>query len=243
MCFDWRNRNGDNYVTSIKNQGNCGSCWAFSLTASVEAKYHVEQNLSVNTNPEIDLSEQWLVSNCCSWAGSCNGGWPEYAADCVKDGRTVTESCYNYRAYNKACPGSCPDEGASISQRDWTMNGYDIEPYGHGMYSVNNMKRWLQNRGPIAAIISMRAACYGSVRNGVADCSGGRTPSIDHGILIVGYCDDSTVSTGGYWIVKNSWGRYWSCGGLSSSDGYFKVAYNRCSIQVEALNPYGIRER
>jgi C1A family cysteine protease len=240
-CFDWRDIGGDNYVTSVKHQDSCGSCWAFSVTGAMEAKYHIEQNLPLNVESGLDLSEQWPVSTCCYSAGDCNGGWPKEGARCIRDGRTVTESCYNYRAYNTACPGTCPDEFAPISTRDWTMDGYQIEPYYGGMYSTNNMKIWLQNRGPVAAIMSMQNACYSPLVGGAAYCSGS-IPLLDHGVLIVGYCDDPAIPTGGYWIVKNSWGTSFSCGSISSGDGYFKVAFSRCGIQVEALNPYGIHE-
>ena len=76
--FDWRNHNGYNYCTPIKNQGGCGSCWAFALIGSVES------NILIMDLTTTDLSEQWLVS-CCG-LGGCSGERPGYAAEYLNIG-------------------------------------------------------------------------------------------------------------------------------------------------------------
>lgn len=84
--FDWRDNNG---VTPVRSQGSCGSCWAFSAIAAVESRIMIE------LDREVDLSEQHLVSSCCS-AGSCSGGWPDKSLHYIETMGVPTEKCYPY---------------------------------------------------------------------------------------------------------------------------------------------------
>ena len=95
--WDWRNVHGENWNTSVKNQGNCGSCWAFADVGAVEAVVNLYYNQHVN----LDLSEQDLVS--CSGGGSCNGGWLWEALAYIRDTGIVPETCFPYTAKNSAC--------------------------------------------------------------------------------------------------------------------------------------------
>lgn len=69
--FDWRNKDGQDWMTPVKNQGSCGSCWAFSAVGIVEPAYNI---FSGDPNLDLDLSEQYLVSDCCEQCGNCGGG-------------------------------------------------------------------------------------------------------------------------------------------------------------------------
>ena len=109
--FDWRNYNGSNWVTSVKNQGYCGSCWAYSAVGTVEGAYNVVTN---NPNYDLDFSEQYLVSDCFA-NNSCNGGWSDYALTYIKDYGIPDESCMPYiDGGASGCPqgsgGVCDDE-------------------------------------------------------------------------------------------------------------------------------------
>jgi len=92
---DWRSFNSKNYVTPVRDQGSCGSCWAFSTTAALES-YTLIQNNTPDVN--LDLSEQVLVS--CGQAGNCKGGWPDRASDYLKSSGLPLESCYPDTALN-----------------------------------------------------------------------------------------------------------------------------------------------
>ena len=85
--LDWRNANGVNYVTPVKNQGSCGSCLAFAVTAALES-----QHMITSTGMPLDLSEQILVS--CSGAGSCSGGSPGSASNYIKTTGLPLESAF-----------------------------------------------------------------------------------------------------------------------------------------------------
>lgn len=234
-CFDWRNKDGSNYVTSVKDQ-DCGDCWAHATLGVIEAAYHVEQDLPVSSNPELDLSESWLDSNCYP-QGDCAMGGNFYSFTYIHNEGVVTESCWNYEgwgAHGNSCPSTCPDESAPVSDRMWTI---DVDDWTSNP-NVAEIKQRLVDRGPVGVYIAMAAACYASTVNGVVVCGGG---GLDHAVVITGYCDDASIPGGGYWIVKNSWGSF-SCPSISSPDGYFKVAYGRCGIQYIANNARGVHE-
>jgi hypothetical protein len=212
------------------------------VLASVEAKYQIEQSLPIPPNVGLDLSEQWLVSDCYTefdGYGDCAGGRTIYATDYIKTDEVVTEGCWRYLGTDgQPCPATCPNEpGVSVGLRDWTIDDYTyaVTP------SLSNIKDRIRNIGPVEASLNMTAILYGTVSDGVATCN--PCTSTDHAIAIVGYCNNASLPSGGYFIIKNSWGASFSWGPLSSSDGYFKVAYGSCNIQKYAINPIGVHEK
>jgi len=109
--FDWRHRHGENWVTSVKDQSYCGSCWAFASTGATEAV----TNLYFNQHLDLDLAEQDTLS--CSGAGSCAGGRPDKALDYFSAVGIVNESCFPYTATDQSCWNKCstPHELIKIS--------------------------------------------------------------------------------------------------------------------------------
>jgi len=101
--LDWRNINGNDYTTPIRNQGSCGSCWAFAVCAAAEAVINVAENMPTL---DINLSEQYLVSTCCSW-GDCDGGYVYYTFEFLQSNGIPDEACYPYRAANSPCNDRC----------------------------------------------------------------------------------------------------------------------------------------
>lgn len=102
-CFDWRDVGGKDWTTPVKDQGSCGSCWAFSAVAVTESQYDIA---SGNPNLNFDLSEEYLVSNC-SDAGTCCGGWHYEALSFIKDGGITDEVCFPYVDEDCYCSGFC----------------------------------------------------------------------------------------------------------------------------------------
>ncbi len=100
--LDYRDYMGQNWMTPVKNQEQCGSCWAFSAVGSIEGQI----NLFYNQQLDVDLSEQQLVSNdgeCCEDCGDCAGGGVSNAYEYLLDGSLVLEDCFPYQAENIAC--------------------------------------------------------------------------------------------------------------------------------------------
>ena len=114
--FDWHNVGGVDWMSPVKNQGGCGSCWAFSTIGVVEAQYNVFMN---DPAYDLNLSEQYLVSDCSS-SGDCGGGWPASALSFVVSQGVPDELCYPYRAANSLCSDRCPD---------WASRVYKIDGY------------------------------------------------------------------------------------------------------------------
>ncbi len=195
--LDWRNYNGYNYVTPIKNQGSCGSCWAFSSTAAIESKILINKGVSVN------LSEQVLVS--CSGAGSCSGGYEGYAANYLKYTGIPLESCYPYTTSNGNCPDACP---ARLGQ------SYKISNWGYVSANVTAIKTAIATYGPVVARFAVYSDFY-NYKSGVYSYAYGGYCGL-HAILVVGYDDYNNC-----FIVKNSWGSNWG------ERGYFRINYNQ----------------
>ena len=110
--LDWRN-NGGNWVTPVRNQGGCGSCWAFSTTAALESAV-LRHRQTPNVN--LDLSEQVMIS--CGGFGSCAGGMLELASDYFVQYGLPPESCYPYTYTNGLCSAACANWPALAGQRD-----------------------------------------------------------------------------------------------------------------------------
>jgi C1A family cysteine protease len=195
--LDWRNVNGVSFVSPVKNQGACGSCWAFAVTAALES-----QVMIATSGQPRDLSEQILVS--CSGAGSCSGGYPSSASTFIRDIGLPVEGCFPYTATDTSCGNACIN---------WKA-GTDMVSGWHSVSSsVDSMKSAVYNNGPVVATFYVYNDFY-SYRSGVYSYATGAYIGA-HAVLVVGY-DDAT----GSFLVKNSWGSTWG------ESGYFHIAYS-----------------
>lgn len=201
-AFDWRNYNGQNFVTPVRDQGQCGSCWAFSSTAVLEAKALITLN---QPNTDLNLAEQTLVS--CSGAGSCNGGYMNKAADFLLKSGTGAEATFPYTRTNNAC---------SAATANWQANAYKIKDWhyvsSYATVSADAIKNAIYNSGPLVISMTVYNDFY-SYKSGVYSVVSGSALG-GHAVTVVGW-DDSAKA----FIVKNSWGTGWG------DKGYFKIAY------------------
>ncbi|KAB7504466.1 Cathepsin L1 [Armadillidium nasatum] len=215
--IDWRKSGA---VTEVKNQGQCGSCWAFSATGSLEGQHFRKSGKLVS------LSEQNLVD--CVVKGTlredCDGGLMTDAFDYInKNGGIDTEESYPYKAENGKCHFSNKTIGA-------TDKGFvKIETFNE-----DALLKAVATVGPIAVAVEVTDK-FEDYQDGIfydPDCSSHNPHKLNHGVLVVGY----GTNEGGedYWLVKNSWGADWGMNGyLMMSRGQS----NNCGIATMASYP------
>jgi hypothetical protein len=213
--FDWRNYNGQNLCTPIRNQDGCGSCWAFATVGPLEC------NIKIVDGVSVDLSEQWLVS--CNRSGwGCGGGWwahnyHGWTPDHCGGSGAVLESVFPYVASDAPC--NCPYEHAyHIASWHYIGNGSSIP-------GIANMKQAIMEHGPITVGVYVDSAFAGYGGGIFNACVNG---TINHGVVLVGWND----ADGGYWIMRNSWGGGWG------EDGYMRILYNCSEIGYAACYVY-----
>jgi len=186
-------------VTAVKNQGSCGSCWAFSATGNIEGQWKLAGH------DLVSVSEQQLVA--CDHMGDhgCQGGLPENAFKYVKANGLETEQQYPYTSGIIPFAGACKASGSpTVRIDDQTTVQHD----------EGQMLTFLQQKGPIS--IGVDASHFQSYNSGImTTCNAGQ---LDHGVLIVGY---GTQGSQKYWKIKNSWAKSWG------ESGYIRVAYNK----------------
>lgn len=237
--FDWRNYNGSDWMTPVKNQGICGSCWAFSAVGLSEAVTNIASN---NPNLDLNLAEQYLVSDCSN-AGNCNGGDVAVSLRFIRDNGITDETCFPYLdggsngcTYNSsgcdasrctyASAGECSDYRCTDRCSDWAGRLRKIQSYTYlGNYpAIASMKQALVDHGPLSVYMNMGGSFNAS---NIYTCLD--NTYTNHAVIIVGYNDP-----GGYWIVKNSWGTSWG------TNGYFNVMYDNCAIHKYPYYAVGI---
>lgn len=225
MEFDWRNIGGKNYLSPVRNQGNCGSCYAFATMAMFESRIRILTN---NTQTPV-LSTQDIVS-CSEYSQGCDGGFAYLISKYAEDFGLVQEPCFPYKGQDAPC-----QEKKCVRQFG---TGYH---YVGGFYGACNevlMRLELVNNGPIAVgfevyndFVNYKSGIYH--HTGLTD-KFNPFQLTNHAVLAVGYGADKKTGEK-YWIVKNSWGEEWG------ENGYFRIrrGNNECAFEsvAEAAKP------
>jgi C1A family cysteine protease len=185
-------------VTPIRNQGLCGSCWAFAAAAVYESY------LAITKNQRYDLSEEYLLE--CTSLSNCQGGIVDYAFQKVTSGYGMPlESTFPYKAMNTfygkpTTPGICTTNWKVFNTRYTVWNKY-------ARITKANLQNVLAS-SPVAAMVYANTA-FMNYKSGVFSCPSTSTSNnlLNHAIVIIGY------DTSGNWIIKNSWGTNWGVAG------------------------------
>lgn len=212
--IDWREKNA---VTHVKNQGNCGGCWAFSTTGSIEGL------IAINKGELFNISEQQLI-DCSSDEGNhgCEGGIMEQGYEyIIKNNGICSEEEYPYTASD----GICQD----------CKNVVQINKYGDITPNSEKILKRAVAQQPVSVAIQANLTSFQLYSRGVySDPNCG--DQLDHGVLVVGYGHDIFHGMD-YWLVKNSWGPKWG------ENGYIRIQRNTdtpsglCGITLQPTIP------
>jgi len=214
--LDWSTKGA---VTPVKNQAQCGSCWAFSTTGSLEGAFQIAGN------PLTSLSEQDLVSCDNSAHGGtdqgCNGGLMDNAFKWIEKNGICTEPGYPYTS-GSGSSGTCKTTCAKAV----TLTGFTDVPNEGAMLAA-------LAKGPVSVAIEADKSAFQLYKGGVLD-NAACGKKLDHGVLAMGYGTDSGKD---YYKVKNSWGASWG------ESGYIRMVQGKdqCGIGDSASYPTGAK--
>jgi len=205
-------------TTPVKNQGYCGSCWAFSATEQIESNYWMA------TGQELILAPQQITS-CDQTSEGCNGGWTEHAYSYVaRTGGIELDSSYPYTSGKVGITGSCT---ASSKLYVVTITGYTT--VSSSASGEATMASYVAATGPLS--ICLDAETWNSYTGGIVTVCG---TSVDHCVQAVGL---NTAAATPYWIVRNSWGTSWGNAGYI----YLEYGQNMCDLASDATYANGAK--
>lgn len=210
---DWRNKDGYNWVSDIKDQGNCGSCVAFATVATLESQAKIQVN---KPSYPFDLSEADLFF--CGAGRKCNQGWwPAEALKYAQEKGVPRETCFPYQDQDLNCT-PCNDR-----QNHLLKIGKSQE-----LINITQRKEWLDKQGPLVACMAVYRDFF-YYKDGVYEQTDNNLAGY-HAVACIGYSESEQC-----WICKNSWGPDWG------NQGFFKIAYGEAEMDT-SFAMYGVGE-
>ncbi|XP_071352792.1 dipeptidyl peptidase 1 [Trachinotus anak] len=218
--WDWRNVDGVNFVSPVRNQASCGSCYSFATMGMLESRIRILTNNSETPT----LSPQQVVS-CSEYSQGCDGGFPYLIGKYVQDFGIVDESCFPYVAKNSPC--GIPQNCGRIYTAEYSyVGGF------YGGCSETAMMLDLVKNGPMGVAFEVYPD-FMHYQEGIYHHTGLADPFnpfelTNHAVLLVGYgqCHKTGQK---YWIVKNSWGTGWG------EEGYFRIRRGSDECAIESI--------
>jgi len=214
-AIDWTTQGA---VTPVKNQGSCGSCWAFSTTGSIEGQFVLQLK-----NNLTSFSEQQLVDCDTVDDQGCNGGLMDNAFTYLESAKLETESDYPYKGVDGTC------QYASTKGVVGVASFVDIEQGATVADTENTMGVALDQVGPLSVAINANNLQFytGGISNPLL-CN---PQGLNHGVLIVGLGSENGKD---FWKVKNSWGATWG------EKGYFRIIRGKGKCGIERAVSYPV---
>ncbi len=220
--WDWRdatyNGHTGDWTTPIRNQANCGSCYAFAPLGSIESLIKIKQG---NPDYAIDLSEQFIVSCGTEWMSEyidgCDGAYSPGPYNFITTHGTLPESCFPYTSGSGSVP-PCSDKCSN-----WEDLIIQIDGWHTVASDTASIKNALIQHGPLTAGMIVYDDFF-DYDGGVYEHPGSDPDPMNHAVVIVGYDDAQNC-----WICKNSWGTSWG------EEGWFKITYGDCKIGQEII--------
>jgi xylem cysteine proteinase len=210
--IDWRQKGA---VNAVKNQGSCGSCWAFSAIAALEGHH------AINNAKLENFSEQHIVDCSKNGNAGCNGGWMDNAFEYAKTHGLIRQANYPYTGRD----GTCQESGKPTVV---TVQSYTDIPEGNQAALAAAIAKQ-----PVSVAVHAGGLPFQFYKNGILDGAACGN-ALDHGIAAVGYGVENGKE---YFIVRNSWGASWG------ESGYIRIARNDsvqggvCGIALAASYP------
>lgn len=198
-----------NCIGMIRDQGQCGSCWAFASTEVLADRYCIQQGVSVV------LSPQWLVS-CDTSNTGCIGGWATYTWNYLADTGAPEDACAPYVSGDSKTSGACSYPGCSGFYTSGTAYTYS---------SPTAIQLAILQSGPVMAQFQVYSDFFAYSSCDIYTHLSSDTEGDGHYVKIVGW---GNLEGTNYWKVANSWGTGWGC------DGYFFIAFGQCGIDSQA---------
>ena len=209
--FDWREKGA---VTKVKNQEQCGSCWAFSTTGDIEGTWFLSgHNLT-------SLSEQDLVDCDKNGDHGCNGGLPSQAMQYVINvGGIESEKAYPYEGMDERCKYSSKVPSSKVASK--------ISNYTRVSTDEDQIAAFLVKNGPLS--IGINAQWMQFYNSGISNPKVCNPAALDHGVLIVGFGVEKGTK---FWVIKNSWGEDWG------EDGYYRIirGVGKCGLNTMVVH-------
>ena len=241
------------YATSAKDQGSCGSCYSFAVTAALESLIKIKSNnpnyriTIAGQNKVLDLSEQYMVS-CGSYCyynirdggiAGCYGGQFEKAFEFVKKEGAIPEFFHEYNSYLDSDQRAFHTPACGTKISNWKEYIYEITDWNYVNGEDDSLKNALIQYGPLVTGMIVYPSFEDDFNSQIYEPKPGEEPIMieyldgswefaRHMVTIVGYDDNQ-----GYWLCKNSWGNQWG------DNGFFKIKYGISGINREVENKKG----
>ncbi|GAB5369520.1 hypothetical protein AAMO2058_001411700 [Amorphochlora amoebiformis] len=246
-AFDWRTFNA---VSSVKNQQDCGSCWAFSAVGALEGAHYLKHNDTLKKAPSLSVEQ---LIECDSHNYACYGGWPAKAYEFLKNYEGLVEEkdypyvveghtiCLANQTFNETCGDGICDDPPLTNWCDLTCSSKPhsslvarVVSYEELPSDEKKMARFLEENGPVSVAIDAGdlISWLQFYKSGIADPWCSKT-QLNHAVLLVGYGSENGKA---YWVVKNSWGADFG------EQGYFRLIMGKgaCGLNTKPVIPHAV---